>query len=439
MLNTGRHLSIEIVETLNIKPCPSNARAHSQRQVQRIANSIKQFGFTNPLLIDDAGEIIAGHGRFQAAQRLKLERVPAIRLKHLDATQKRALRLADNRIAELSSWTPELLSSELQFLVDSDFAIEDTGFDTIDLDKLLTPTISGDPDEAPVPPPPTMPVSRVGDLWLLGEHRLLCADARDPESYDNLLDGKKADLIIADAPYNVPIPGHVSGTARHSNFAMASGEMSADEFQRFLTAVLRHVRDRSRPGSLHYIFMDWRSLAQLLAVGSELYAELINLCVWAKTNAGMGSFYRSQHELVAVFRHGDVSHINNVQLGRLGRHRSNLWTYAGATTFSRSRKADLAEHPTVKPIAMIADAIRDASKPGDLVLDPFGGSGSTLLAAESVGRRAALIEIDPSYVDVVLRRFEERTGTTPVLAADGSTFGEVRQSRQRKEVADVEG
>jgi len=337
----------------------------------------------------------------------------------------------------MSTWTIEVLSSELQFLVDTDFAIETTGFDAIDLDKLLTPTSAADPDDRPVPPLPTRPVSRTGDLWLLGEHRLLCGDARLAETYDALLGAERSDLIITDVPFNLPIPGHVSSSKRHRNFAMASGEMSPSQFRQFLATALSLARDRSRLGSIHYVFMDWRSIGLLLSLGEELYSDLLNICVWAKTNAGMGSFYRSQHELVAVFRHGDVSHVNNVQLGRLGRHRSNLWTYAGATTFSRSRAADLADHPTVKSIALIADAIRDASKPGDLILDPFGGSGSALLASHSVGRRAALIEIDPAYVDLALRRFEDRTGVTPTLAADGLSIDAVRQQRMPTESAHV--
>lgn len=426
-------LHVDLVDINLLKPYAMNARAHSRKQVRRIADSIKQFGFTNPLLIDELGEVIAGHGRLQAAQQLKLGQVPVIRLRHLDTAQKRALRLADNRIAELSSWTPELLTSELQFLVETDFAVEVTGFDTIDLDRILTPAnAADDPDDAPVPAPPDQPTSRPGDIWLLGNHKLICGDARLPETYTALLGAELADLVITDPPYNVPISGHVSSTARHGNFAMASGEMSRAEFQRFLSQALGCARERSRPGSVHYVFMDWRSLAELLAVGANVYGHLLNICVWAKTNAGMGSFYRSQHEFIAVFRHGDVAHINNVQLGRLGRHRSNLWTYAGATTFSRTRDADLVDHPTVKPIAMIADAIRDASRPGDLVLDPFGGSGSTLLAADKIGRRAALIEFDPAYVDVILRRFEERTGIAPILAATGLTVHVVQRQRQQE-------
>lgn len=432
-----KNLSVELVDIELIKPFSSNARAHSRKQIQRIVGSIKQFGFTNPLLIDNDNEIIAGHGRYEAAQQLKLKTVPAIRLHHLDDAGKRALRLADNRIAELSRWSPELLASELSVLIETDFAVEVTGFDAIDLDKILSPSTStDDPDDAPVPLPANCPVSRLGDLWLLGEHKVICGDARLPETYDTLLGTDLVDLVIADPPYNVPIQGHVSGTARHGNFAMASGEMSQDDFRGFLTAVLALSHERSRLGSVHFVFMDWRGLAQLLAVGEKVYGHLLNLCVWAKTNAGMGSFYRSQHELVAVFRHGDVSHVNNVQLGRLGRYRSNLWTYAGATTFSRTRRLDLVDHPTVKPVAMIADAIHDASKPADLVLDPFGGSGSTLLAAQSAGRRAALIEIDPAYVDVILRRFEEATGIVPHLSSDGSTVHEVKQQRHVKEGLD---
>jgi DNA modification methylase len=238
-------------------------------------------------------------------------------------------------------------------------------------------------------------------------------------------------MVITDVPYNVPIAGHVSGLGRktHDEFAMASGEMSAEQFAEFLRATLGAARDSSRDGSLHYVFIDWRSVAELITLGRELFTEFKNLICWAKPNAAMGSLYRSQHELIAVFKHGRARHVNNVQLGRLGRYRSNVWQYPGASGFSKSRVRDLEDHPTVKPVQLVADAIHDATMPGDLVLDPFGGAGTTLIAAEQVGRRAALIEIEPKYVDVTLRRFYEQSAVEPKLLPDRTTFADVRQQR----------
>jgi DNA modification methylase len=272
-------------------------------------------------------------------------------------------------------------------------------------------------------------VAKPGDLWLLGEHRILCGDSLDPRSYERLLGGERAAMVFTDPPYNVPIEGHVSGlgAVKHREFSMASGEMSEAQFTDFLTRLCKLAAQHSDDGSLHYVFMDWRHLAELLAAGKAAYSELKNLCVWAKTNAGMGSLYRSQHELVAVFKNGKSSHHNNVQLGRFGRHRSNLWTYPGMTSIARATDegALLEMHPTVKPVRLVADAILDASARRDIVLDPFLGSGTTLIAAERVGRRARGIELDPAYVDVAIRRWQRDTGNTAVHADRQKTFDEL--------------
>ncbi len=421
---------LELVELARLKPYPRNPRIHSRTQIQRLANSIAEFGFTNPVLIDEANVVIAGHGRIDAAKLLQMRQLPAYRLTGLSEAQKIALRIADNRIAEQSSWSADALAGELQLLIDADFSVELTGFDTIDLDRLLTPEAAdAGENEPPIPPCPANPVSRPGDIWQLGRHSLICASALDKATLRQLLGDRIADLVLTDPPYNVPIPGHVSGQSHHKNFAMASGEMSEAEFGNFLSTALCNARDHARDGSLHYVFIDWRSVGLLLSLGGRIFDRLMNLCVWAKTNAGMGSFYRSQHELIAVFKKGSSAHVNNVQLGRLGRNRSNLWQHVGASSFSKSRDADLAEHPTVKPTALLIDAIRDATAPGDLVLDPFGGSGSTLLAAELSGRTAALAEIEPAYVDVILQRFQTMTGIEPLLLPDLIPLSQVRMHR----------
>lgn len=399
--------------------------------MKAIAASIREFGFTNPILVDEAGEIIAGHGRFEAAQHLKQNMIPIMRIAGLSDAQKRALRLADNKLALDSVWSIELLATELADLAVADIDVTLTGFDAIEVDKLTTPSLGLKELDDPVPELPAVPVPRIGDVWLLGSHVLAVGDARDPAIYRKVLGWKQADMIITDPPYNVPISGHVSGKGRvkHSEFKMASGEMSKEEFRNFLLTALLLARDASRDGSLHYVFADWRMIGMLTAIGEELFSALMNIAVWAKPNGGMGSFYRSQHEMIAVFKHGTAAHVNNVQLGRMGRYRSNVWQYPGGSSFSTTRKRDLEDHPTVKPVAMIADAIRDATKPGDLVLDPFGGSGTTLIAAEAINRCAILIEIEPKFADVTLRRFAEQTGTEPVLLPDRVPLSIVRNQR----------
>jgi DNA modification methylase len=427
-------LHIEYKPIASLKPYIGNPRTHSNGQLQQIAKSITTFGWTNPILIDGDGGVIAGHGRLEAAKLLRLETVPTIRLSDLSEAQKRAYILADNKLAENAGWNNELLAIELQFLVDTDleFDVTVTGFEMGEIDILLDADNDDDAVPETVPAPdPGPPVSRPGDLWLLGAHRLYCGDALEAASYEAVLAGAKADLIFTDPPYNVPITGHVcgKGAIKHDEFAMASGEMSPAQFEAFLAQVFDRLVAASRDGSVHYICMDWRHMGEIIAAGSDRYAELKNLCVWAKDNGGMGSLYRSQHELVFVFKNGKAPHINNVELGRYGRNRTNVWRYAGVNSFGRERLEDLAAHPTVKPTAMIADAIKDCSNRGDLVLDPFCGSGAILLAAQETGRRAAAIELDPKYVDVAIRRFKEKTGMAATLASTGECFAAIAEAR----------
>ncbi len=428
-------IQFETVPLTSLRPYARNARHHTRRQVKAIAAAMAEFGVTNPPLVDDANEVIAGHGRLEAAKCLELTTIPVIRISGLSEIQKKALRLADNKLGLDSVWNMELLSAELTELATTDFDIQLTGFQTIEIDKLTTPSLGLRETDDVLPAPPANPISRSGDIWGLGDQRLCVGDARDMMIYRKLLGSNLADMILTDPPYNVPISGHVSGKGRvaHDEFRMASGEMSTAEFRSFLTAALSLARDASRVGSLHYVFADWRMVGMLTAIGEELFSRLMNIAVWAKPNGGMGSLYRSQHEMVAIFKHGDAAHVNNVQLGRMGRHRTNVWQYPGASGFSKTRKKDLDDHPTVKPVALLADAIRDATKPGDLVLDPFGGSGSTLIAAELTNRRAALIEIEPKYADVTLRRFQEQTGIEPVLLPDRAAFSMVRAERRPDE------
>jgi DNA modification methylase len=425
-----------------LRPYPRNPRTHSRKQIRQIADSIQEFGFCNPVLVDDNDQIIAGHGRVEAAKRLGMETVPTVRLSHLTEAQKRAYIIADNRLAELAHWDREILAIELQNLTaeDLDFDIEVVGFETGEIDVLIEELGDGDKldDEADLIPPVDdkgPAVTRPGDLWTLGEHRLLCGDATKAEDCGYLLGRRKAQMVFTDPPYNVPIDDHVCGlgSVRHDDFAMAAGEMSETEFIRFLETVLGHMAAVSADGSLHFICMDWRHLFELLTAGRAVYSDFKNVCVWNKTNGGMGSLYRSKHELVLVFKKGAAPHINNVSLGRNGRYRSNVWDYPGINALGRGREARLAMHPTVKPVALVADAIKDCSKRRGRILDPFAGSGTTLIAAERTGRRCAAMELEPRYVDVTIRRWQAVTGGEAVHAVTGTPFSDLAEARTRKD------
>ena len=432
-------MQIELMAVKNLRPYARNSRTHSQKQIRQIARSIERFGFCNPVLVDDQLQIIAGHGRVEAAKLLKKEVVPVVRLSHLSEAEKRAYVLADNRLAEKAGWDREILAIELQALVDEGFEIEQTGFEMAEVDLILeeaqeaAPASQSAEDQVALPAEGALACSRLDDLWCLGNHRLLCADARESAAYQTLMQGEKAELVFTDPPYNVEIDGHVSGLGKvkHREFEMASGEMTRSEFTNFLTTVFTQLVANSTNGSIHGIFMDWRHMEEMLVAG-RVYSEMKNLCVWNKTNAGMGSFYRSKHELIFMFKNGTAAHINNFELGQHGRYRTNVWDYAGVNTFKEGRLEELVMHPTVKPVALVADAMKDCSHRRGLVLDPFLGSGTTLIAAERTGRRARTIEIDPLYVDVAGRRWQAYTGKDATLSATGETFDEVVKARKPK-------
>jgi DNA modification methylase len=405
-------LKITYKSPTQLRPRPNNPRTHTKKQIEQIATSIKEFGFISPVLIDGAGGIIAGHGRVEAAKLIGMSNVPAVCVDHLTPAQVRAYVIADNKLAENAGWDRALLALELQELsVDLNFDVTVTGFETAEIDLLIQDLNRGTPDEADEVPEvdrSAPAVSRPGDLWRIGNHRLLCGDALNKGNYAKLLGSKKAQMVFTDPPYNVAIAGHVSGLGKvkHREFAMASGELNPDEFTKFLETAFISFAQFSSDGSIHFVCMDWRHIRELLDAATKPYREFKNLCVWSKTNAGMGSLYRSQHELVFVFKNGRAPHINNVELGRFGRSRSNIWNYAGQNTFGGDRETELAMHPTVKPVALVADAILDCSKRDGIVLDAFAGSGTTLIAAEKTGRQGYGIEIDPYYVDTIIRRFE---------------------------------
>lgn len=418
---------------------PRNARTHSKRQIKLIADSIEAFGFTNPILIDETGMVLAGHGRLAAARRLKLATAPTLCLASLSEAQKRAYVLADNRLAERAGWDRSLLATELGELavllpsLDLDWSIDVAGFETGDIEAL-----THDHAETPTEPEDVMPagpdraiISRLGDMWQLGAHRVLCGDAQCGCDVERAMAGTHANMVFTDPPYNVAIAGHVkrAGDRAHREFAMASGEMSHAEFKTFLETCLGHAVRASRPGAVHDVCMDWRHIGTLATVGESLYEDLLNICVWNKGVAGQGSFYRSQHEFVAIFRVRGATHQNNVKLGRFGRNRSNVWSYPGVNGYGVDRAQALAMHPTVKPVALVVDALRDCTLRGEVVFDPFLGSGTSLIAAEKVGRVCRGLELDPAYVDTIVRRWQAYAGADATLEDGGASFDEVEAMR----------
>ncbi|ODT15638.1 MAG: DNA methylase N-4 [Kaistia sp. SCN 65-12] len=430
---------IEHIPIDHIKPYGANPREHDDRQISKLVGIIRMVGFLVPVIIDDANIIIAGHGRWAAAKQLDLQSIPAIRAGHLTAAQIKAFRLADNRVGELSTWNKTALALELKALVEAidldPELLELTAFEIAEIDlhiESLDEQASA-PDRADLRPDPGPAVTRTGDIWSLGRHRLLCGSALERESYRLLLEGHRVRSVWSDPPYNVAVSGHVCGLGQvqHREFAMASGEMNENEFTAFLATYLALAKEHSLPGSLHYVCMDGPHAFELLSAARKVQLPFKVTCTWAKTNAGMGSFYRHQTEFVHVFKNGgdEVAHVNNIQLGKYGRYRTTLWTYPGVNTFRKGRMDDLQAHPTMKPWALVADAIKDCTGLGDSVLDCFCGSGTTLIAAEKTRRIGYGIEVDPVYVDVTVRRWEALTGKQAIHAQTGQSFAAVQAER----------
>jgi DNA modification methylase len=421
----SRDLNPKLVSVDALKPLGRQTRKHPPAQIRKLGESLEQFGFVLPIVIDADNRVVGGWALVLAARKIGLGEVPAVILDDLDEAKLRLLRLALNRLGEESSWDLDALKLEFSDVLEitSDIDLRISGFEMGEIDAVLS--VSGEDEEDVLPAmnenePPT---TKSGDLWALGDHRLFCGDALVAESYVQLLGDERAQMVFTDPPWNIPIAGNVSGlgAVKHDDFAMACGEMTDTQFEAFLRASLGHVSAYSLEGSLHFVCMHWSKMREILAAASVVYAELKNLCVWNKTNAGMGSLYRSKHELVFVFKKGTASHINNVELGRFGRNRTNVWDYPGQNIFNGTAKSKLSLHPTAKPVALVADAIRDCSHRGGIILDPFGGVGSTLIAAEKTGRRARLIELDPRYVDATVKRWETLTGGRAVKVDGGGS------------------
>jgi DNA modification methylase len=426
---------IEHLPITGLKLNSQNARRHSKKQLHQIAASIREFGFNSIVVIDEDNLILVGHGRVEAASLAGLTTLPVLRITHLTTAQKVGFALADNKIALNADWDVEQLKVLWRELSaqDLNFDLEVTGFETAEIDLLIDgPTIATKNERSDiVPEPQSEAVSRLGDLWHLGDHRLICADACDKTAYADLMDGEQARVVFTDPPYNVPIDGHVGGlgAVRHREFKMAAGEMSPVEFEHFLKAVFANMAEVSIDGAVHFVCMDWRHMGEVMSAAKGIYSGLKNLCVWNKNNGGMGSFYRSKHELVFVYKVGAHSHVNTVELGKNGRYRTNVWDYAGVNTWRAGRDADLEMHPTVKPTALVIDAIKDCSRRGDIVLDAFSGSGTTIIAAHKCRRKARAIELDPLYVDVAIRRWQTYTGQSATMAITSETFAEVEERR----------
>jgi DNA modification methylase len=425
---------LEDVSVDRLKENPKNPKIHPKKQIRRLAKSIDRVALT-PIIADENYVLIAGHARLRAAKLNGAITVPVVIISGLSESQKHALLIADNKIAEGSGWDRKMLAAQIKeltpLLAEIGLDFVDIGFEAVEIDGLLLELVDAESD--PADQPPTLasePVSQPGDLWQLEEHRLFCGDARNESHFQKLMDAERAAMVFADPPYNVSIRSiQGRGRIKHGEFPMASGEMVRTEFSSFLATTLGLTAEYSADGSIHFVCMDWRHLEEILEAGKQVYSEQKNLIVWNKTNAGQGSFYRSQHELILVFKKGEAPHTNNFELGQHGRNRSNVWTYAGVNSFRAGRLDELSIHPTVKPVALVADAMRDCSRRGDIVLDPFMGSGTTIVAAEKVGRRAYGLELDPLYVDAAVRRWQDFTKRDAVLAGSRQTFDEVTAAR----------
>lgn len=432
-------ISIVHVPTDSLRPAKRRVRKSDPVQAARIDRSIAEFGTCKPIIVDADHRIIEGHAVWEAAARAGLETVPVVVVEHLSEAQCRKLAITLNRLGETGQWDEPTLALELEELIELDEDVLVTGFELAEIDALLLDEFDEEAPEEPVPAPQRETISEPGDLWCLGRHWLLHGDALNPASYQCLMDeGGLARLVLTDEPFNVPVQGHVSGQNRHREFAVAHGEMDRDQFAAFNRCWMENALPFVMDGGLLATFIDWRSVEIVLACGRDLDLDLLNIIVWSKPNAGQGSLWRSAHELLPIFKKCSAPHINNVELGRHGRWRSNVWTYAGASSLGSEAREGLHLHPTVKPRAMLEDALLDVTERGDMVLDPFVGSGSTLLAAETTGRIGRGIEIDAGYCDVAIRRWQDLTGEDAVLDATGETFEQVAE-RRRAEGAQTGG
>lgn len=412
-----------------LKPYVGNQRIHPRRQHAQLEASIRAHGFTTPVLVDEDGVLISGHLRTLVARAMSLPTIPVIRLEGLSERQKKALRISENKIAANAEWDMDLLRNELETLSAPDFDFDPAaaGFEVAEVDKILSAPAPAELEA--VPPAPLTPAVRPGDIWRCGVHRVGCGDARDRDFIAEVVGAGQVDAAFIDPPYNQKVGGHCVKKGSHREFAMAAGEMDAAAFITFLTELLGAAASLTKPGGVHFVCMDHHHMAEMTMAGERVYGRRLNLCVWNKSNPGMGSLYRSKHELVFVYAVGDAPHFNAVELGRHGRSRTNVWDYASVNALRGGRRHDLELHPTVKPIQLVADAICDVTRRDERVIDACLGSGTTLLACERVGRRCVGVELDPAYVEIALVRWRDLTGREPTLEATGQTLAQVREAR----------
>jgi len=421
-------------------PAKRRVRKETPEQLERVMRSIQEFGVMREVIIDTNNVIVAGHLICKAAQKLGLKEIQCRVVSHLTPELIRQFRIADNRLGETGEWDLPELGIEMLELSELNLDLSSSGFTVQEIDQLIVigqdvDAPSPSEDEEPEPYDDAFIVSRSGDLYRMDDHRLLCGDSLAWVSYQAVLEGTVAQCVFSDPPYNCPIEGNVGGLGKHKHgdFAMAVGEMTDKAFIEFLRGYLEQCKAMTAPGAVIFACMDWRQVDLLMIAGRIVGLERINKAVWNKGSGGMGSLYRSAYEEVVVFCNGKTPTTNNVELGKHGRNRTNVWNYAGANRKGSSASSALAGHPTPKPIELIADALLDVSVKGDRVIDPFMGSGTTLIAAERTGRIAHGIELDPKYVDLAIRRWEKETGRSAVHAETGLTFAELAEERMTEE------
>lgn len=408
-MKSGFSANIEHWPLERLIPHARNARTHSEEQVAQIAGSIAEFGFVNPVLVGDDGVIVAGHGRVMAARKLGLSEAPVIVLSHLTPVQRRALMIADNQIATNAGWNDEMLAAELAALKDDAFDLELLGFDDTELDRLLATELEPDDGADEAPDPPADPISRPGDLWICGEHRVLCGDATVLADVEKVLDGELADMTFCDPPYNVNYANTAKDKLRGKNRPILNDALGKD-FGVLLYDACVNILTVTK-GAV-YICMSSSELDRLQKAFREAGGKWSTFVIWAKNTFTLGrSDYQRQYEPIL---YGWKDGADHYWCG--ARDQGDVWF------FDKPHKNDL--HPTMKPVALVDRAIRNSSKSRDIVLDPFGGSGTTLIAAERTGRRARLIELDAKYVDVIVQRWQDQTGQIARLEASGQSFNE---------------
>ncbi len=424
-------LKLEHRRISELKRAKRRSRNTTPAQLERVINGLKAFGYSAPALIDTNNRIVDGHIVVEACERLGIEKVQCVVIEHLSEDELRMLRLSLNRLVETGQWNIEELAVELEELKVTELDLRLSGFELPEIDIILGVTDLPGSKAPPEGKVPVTPVSRTGDLFQLGDHRMLCADFRQPDAFERLMDGRKLDCVFSDPPYNIKIEGVVSGLGKtkHNDFAMACGELSDEQFQAFLVHYLKLCKAHSATGAVIFACMDWRQIDLLLLAGRDAGLHRINMAIWNKGSGGMGGLYRSTYELITVFCSEKSPAINNVELGKNGRNRNNVWDYPGANNMSSSAKKSLSDHPTPKPVELVADALLDVTHQGSIVVDPFMGSGTTLVAAEQTGRIAYGLEIDPGYVDVTIKRWQEMTGKLAVHVQTGLTFVELAAER----------